>query len=120
MFRKVYFQHGTCGHTFLIPCTYVLHNILWMPVSRAWIDCLCNETRNWATLVSLCPVKRQVNLPYSLLYAVIDLGAAPGAWTAYFAGHVARVAAVDPAEMGADAMLQNVTHIRKAVSRGRI
>jgi hypothetical protein len=68
------------------------------------------------SLVPLCAVKPKVNVPCSLLHAVIDLGAAPGAWTAYFAGHVARVAAVDPAEMGADAMLQNVTHIRKAVS----
>ncbi|GBG86176.1 hypothetical protein CBR_g41080 [Chara braunii] len=43
---------------------------------------------------------------------VLDLGAAPGAWTEFLSKRVGLVVAVDPAEMSSQAMRKNVIHIK--------
>lgn len=49
------------------------------------------------------------------LQAVIDLGAAPGAWSELLAQRAERVVAVDPAQLSENcAALPNVHHVRKA------
>ena len=68
------------------------------------------------------PSKAQSKLDEALLIlgdlpggnaAAVDLGAAPGAWTAALARRFNRVFAVDPAELDADVLaLENVTHLQ--------
>lgn len=68
------------------------------------------------------PSKAQSKLDEALLIlgdlpggnaAAVDLGAAPGAWTAALARRFNRVFAVDPAELDAEVLaLENVTHLQ--------
>mmetsp|Transcript_16526 Transcript_16526/g.51784 ORF Transcript_16526/g.51784 Transcript_16526/m.51784 type:complete len:230 (+) Transcript_16526:40-729(+) len=54
-----------------------------------------------------------LGLPLGAAAKAIDLGSAPGAWTALLAGHVGHVVAVDPAEMDPAVLaLGNVEHMR--------
>lgn len=50
-----------------------------------------------------------------LLFAVLDVGAAPGAWTEFLSKSVSHVVAVDPGKLDRNLLREGVTHICKKV-----
>ena len=67
-------------------------------LARAGIDADCKAWSSWTAL---------------------DIGAAPGSWTAVLADYVGKVVACDPANLHADVLaLPNVVHVKKMLERG--